>query len=345
MAARVSEPGATPPAAGEDRLIDWLRAQPWVRADDLIGDDATLTEWRGGLALTVDHQIEGTHFPAGTAADQIGRRLARVALSDLAAVGARPELALLALAGPPELDHRRFFQALLEECRDFHVRLAGGDLATAPVISASLTLLGSRFRRGRWIRRTNGRPGDRLWLGGPTGLSRLGRRLLEMGATWREASVHLPATLGLADEESRGVAREALNRHLLPSPQIELGGWLAARRRAAAIDVSDGLALDLHRLCRASGCGARLEADRLRPAAPFRSLAERLAIDPWEAVLAGGEDYVLLFSLPRRLRPPSQLRCTEVGELTAEAGRVTLEQRGTSRPLDAAGWDHLRQGR
>src|SRR6185295_17407006 len=137
----------------------------------------------GEWALTVDSQIEGTHFLAGLDPAVVARRLLAVNVSDLAAVGAVPAYGLLALSAPPGFDHRRFFRALGAQAKRYGIALGGGDLARAPIVVASLTLLGRR-RAARWLRRDTARPGDALWIGGTLGESALGRLLLERGAGW-----------------------------------------------------------------------------------------------------------------------------------------------------------------
>jgi len=108
----------------------------------------------------------------------------------------------------------------------------------------------------------------------------------------------------------------------------------------AAIDLSDGLALDLHRLCRESGVGATLESDALPQPARFDDLCRALDQDPLELTLTGGEDYVLLFTLPPRVEPPSELGCTRVGRLTGGQAVQLATAEGT-RALPPRGWDHF----
>jgi thiamine-monophosphate kinase len=309
----------------EDRLLAWLRGR--LGPGSLAGDDAAVLP-RGAWAVTVDSQIAGVHVDPGADPALLARRLLAVNLSDLAAMGALPAYAFLALSAVRGFDHRRFFRAFLAACRSHRLALAGGDLATHPTATtATLTLLGRRRRGGRWLARGNARPGDALWLGGTVGESAAGRVLLDTGGPGSGAGA---------------AARRAVRRHLLPSPQLALSGWLARQPRAAAIDVSDGVALDLRRLCRESGVGAVVEPEALPLAPGFAALCRRLGRDPLELALGGGEDYVLLFALPSRREPPARFGCRRIGEIVRGRRLVLRSADGRTRPLPALGWDHLR---
>jgi thiamine-monophosphate kinase len=352
--------------AGEDRLLRWLRLQLDRRrtggAAPLIGDDAAILPGGGPFAVTVDSQIAGVHFVPGLDAAVIARRLLAVNLSDLAAMGAAPAYAFLALTAAPSFDHRRFFRALLAACAHYQLRLAGGDLSRTPenaggvrasdhspgpdqALIATLTLLGRHRRGARWLRRAGAAPGHQLWLGGTAGESAAGRLLIGAGARFAAGRVILPA--GWAGWEERralaGAARRAVRRHLLPEPQLALGQWLARQKAGAAIDVSDGVARDLYRLCGASGVGARIEAARLPLAPDFTALCAALAADPAQLALGGGEDYVLLFTLPAGIEPPARFGCRRIGMITSRR-RLSLIAHGAATELPAAGWDHLGGG-
>ena len=346
------------PAPSEEGLVAWLRTLTARRQKGgerraqrerttLIGDDAATLP--AGQVVTVDQQIEGVHFPAGLAPAVVARRLLAVNLSDIAASGARPRHAFLALAAPPGFDHRSFFRALVRACGAHGVVLAGGDLAIAKDLHLALTLIGERRPGDATLARDRARPGQVLWLGGTLGESALGCELLRRGARPRGSSIVLPPSFPVRGGlRSAGV--RAVRRHLLPTPQLELGRWLAARGRGAAIaaiDVSDGLAKDLHRLCAASGVGVRLESVALRTATPprFAELADRLGLDPEQLVESGGEDYVLLFTLPKTLLPPRKFGALAIGAITRTPGVfVDVADAGPAsglRPLAATGWDHL----
>lgn len=323
---------------GEDELIDWLIRRTSRRGGRWIGDDAAILPM-GEWAVTVDSQIEAVHFMPGLDPSLIARRLLAVNLSDLAAMGAMPAFAFLALAAPSDFDHRLFFSALTEACDVYGLELAGGDLSKHSRVTATLTLLGRKPEDRRWLRRSDALAGEYLWLGGTVGDAAIGLTLLEEGVTIAGRTIRIPDDLGLS-ETLRRPARRAVRRQLSPEPQLELGRWLGSAPAGAAIDLSDGLARDLHRLCARSGVGAELVLDRLPLASGHKRLAGALGRDWKDLALSGGEDYVLLFSLPAGTMPPRRFGCTRIGAIS-ERG-VVLVAEGKKSPLPAAGWDHLR---
>ena len=248
---------------------------------------------------------------------------------------------LVALGIDDEDAARRFLAALVRAGRRYEVELIGGDTArptTTGRLDASLTVVGEIPADGAALTRDAARPDDRLWIGGPVGESALGLELVRLGARIAGRRANLPE--GLPDGLSR-VASRVLRRHLEPRPQIDLGLLLGRRSPAgAAIDVSDGLATDAARLCRRSGVGCELEEGALALRADARRLAGHLGRDPLKLVLGGGEDYVLLFTLP----PDAGLRhpgCRPIGRITARPGLKLRRVDGTLEPLPAGGWDHL----
>lgn len=330
-----------PPLNREDRLLRWLRS----RLDSsLIGDDAAILPPGGPFAVTVDSQISGVHFVADLDPAILARRLLAVNLSDLAATGATPAYAFLALSTAAGFDHRRFFRSLLAACRRHDVTLAGGDLARSPGGTiATLTLMGTKPEEGRWLRRGGARPGHDLWLGGPVGESAAGAILVARGARLAGSHVELPGAFDGAPPSLRKAARRAVRRHLLPDPQLALGAWLGRQEEGAAMDVSDGVACDLHRLCRESAAGAEILADALAFPARFFALCEAIGSDPLTLALGGGEDYVLLFTLPAGTAPPAPFGCRRIGRITRER-RIQLVRDGLRGDLPALGWDHLTGG-
>lgn len=326
---------------GEDELLRRLRARLGPAA--LIGDDAAvIAAAPRSFAVTVDSQIAGVHFVADLGPEVVARRLLAVNLSDLAAMGARPAYAFLALSAPSGFDHERFFGAFLHACRTHDVILAGGDLARCDQAVATLTLIGTKPKGGRWLPRDGARPGHGLWLGGTVGESAAGRLLVARGARPGASSrIRLPAGFS-GPSRLLAAARHAVRRHLLPDPQLELGIWLGRQKEGAAIDVSDGVARDLHRLCRESGCGAEIEGGSLPLSGGFIDLCGRLSADPLALALGGGEDYVLLFTLPIEAVPPESFGCRKIGTITGKR-KVFWQHHGRRRPLPDWGWDHLQR--
>ena len=329
--------GGSPDLAGEDALIDWLIHRTSRRGGRRIGDDAAILppdEW----AVTMDSQIEGVHFLPGLDPAAVAQRLLAVNLSDLAAMGATPAFAFLALAAPRNFDHRLFFSALTDACDDFALELAGGDLSRHSRVTAVLTLLGRKLEGRRWLRRSDARAGDNLWLGGTVGEAAVGLHLLEngMAVPGHEVRILDHPTLPETLHES---ARRAVRRQLLPRPQLELGWWLGSSQAGAVIDLSDGLARDLHRLCSKSRVGAEIRLDRLPLADGHKRLARSIGKDWRSLALAGGEDYVLLFSLPSGIEPPNRFECVRIGQI--RDGGIVLWEEGEKKSLPASGWDHL----
>jgi thiamine-monophosphate kinase len=324
----------------EDSLHAWLRRRLQRAGFDRVGDDAAILPTQGDWAVTQDQQIEGVHFSPGLDPRLVARRLLAVNLSDLAAMGAEPSFAFLALSCPCDFDARRFLESFIAACGDYLLELAGGDLARNDKVTTSLTLLGTLPSGGRWVLRSSARPGDHLYLAGAVGLSALGRHLLEAGARVEGRRIDLSPLANLSRAEQR-LGRSAIRAHLSPRPRLDVGRWLRAQLRAAAIDISDGLAVDLHRLCRESQVGATVRAESLPTSASFRSLCSRLAKSPSDLVMAGGEDYALLCAISPGVSPPPELACTRIGEITLST-QVSLESRGQVLPLAEAGWDHFR---
>lgn len=344
---------------GEDRLIGWLREHPGT---GMLGDDTALLPGSpDGYVATVDSQIAGVHVPADLDAGVLAERLLQVSLSDVAATGAtRPAgagndapwcFALVTIAAPQHFDHRHFFSILLQECATSGVTLAGGDLATSPTLTATMTLIARPPEGWRRIRRSGARPGDVLWCGGTVGESAAGLRLIRRGARLtahgERAHVFLPEIFR-RDEAVAESARRAVDRHLRPRAQVELGAWLASLgpdEHPAALDLSDGLARDLPRLARESGVGAEVDAASLPLAGgqeEFGALCAALETDPVDIALAGGEDYVLLFAVPVETTPPEHLGCRPIGRVV-EGDEITLVRGGYREPWPDMGWDHLDQ--
>lgn len=324
--------------SGEERLLSWLRVRGRTLGADLIGDDAAILPQADAWTVTMDTQIEGVHFPVGLSPERVAERLVRVNLSDLAAMGAQPVYAFLSLTGEREWGRKAFFDAFLRCCERFDFNLAGGDLTVHSSLVTVLTLLGRKGGQ-RWLRRSTAQPGETLWVGGNLGEAALGLALIENGWVAIEGEPRWRAE-PFGDPDLEALAKRCLQRYLAPDPQLALGTWLAQGSRGAAIDLSDGLAKDLHRLCRESGVGAEVDLALLPVDQHFAKLAGILDVDIREASLHHGDDYVLLFTLPEGGHPPGHFPCKEIGRIlgTPTVEWIDGDERGS---LEPRGWDHL----
>jgi len=339
---------ATPTVAdlGEHGLIARLRARvppppAWLAVG--IGDDAAVVEPpRNQLeVLTTDVLVEGVHFDRrfSTAAD-IGHKALAVNLSDLAAMGAEPRSALLSLALPAALAVAEF-DALLDGFLALAARhrlaLVGGNLAQSPgPLVVDVTAVGA-VRRRRALTRAGGRPEDELFLSGRIGGAAAGLARLQA----------LGAALAAGDPE----AEETVRRYRRPDPRVRLGLVVARNRAASAcVDLSDGLADAVRQLAAASGTGAELDAGEIPVEPGARAWSERQGRDALADAVAGGEDYELLFAVPRRRRRAflaaarlvKDTTVTRIGRLTPP-GAVVLARDGRTAPLPA-GFAHFGLG-
>jgi thiamine-monophosphate kinase len=316
--ARVSIPSdrQTPP--------DWLVVG--------IGDDAAVVEpERNRLEVfTADSIVEGVHFDRRfTPPDAIGFRALAVNLSDLAAMGASPRLALLSMALPPSLERDVFdriidgFAALAERSR---LQVIGGNLTRTPgPLLIDVTLVGTVKRRQALVR-NGAKPGDEVYVSGTIGTAVAGLRMLKMDAR-------------------TGAARDdaCIARYLKPEPRLRLGTLLARNRAATAcMDLSDGLADAVRQVAQASGVGMTIDASALPidPAAHARLRASEqndpgnADAEPLTAALAS-DDYELLFTISpksrgrlRHVRRHADVNVTKIGVCTADRRLVLTSPSG-----------------
>ncbi|MDA9401755.1 thiamine-phosphate kinase [Bradyrhizobium sp. CCBAU 45389] len=252
----------------------------------LVDDAAILSSSGDDIVVTTDAVVEGVHYLATDPPDTIARKALRVNLSDLAAKGAAPAGFVLTLALRSKEDSwlRPFADALGEDAKAFACPLLGGDTVSTPGPQMiSITAFG-RVPKGRMVGRTGARAGDRILVTGTIGDAALGLGVLTGGAA-AEALASDPA------------GREALiSRYRIPQPRNALA--LAVRDHAsAAMDVSDGLAGDLTKLCAASGVSATVDVASVPLSATAASLVARNVVCV-ETLLAGGDDYEVLCTVP-----------------------------------------------
>jgi thiamine-monophosphate kinase len=267
-----------------------------------IGDDAAVLELPSGqhLVAATDTLNAGTHFPVDTSPFDIGHKCLAVNLSDLAAMGATPRWALLSLS-LPRVNSKwvRLFSDGFKSLAQIHnVTLVGGDTTSGP-LSIGLTALGS-IEPGKQLTRSGARPGDLLVVSGTVGGAACALDMLQAGKHVAE--------------------QDLLDR---PQPRVELGQVLPGYA-SACIDISDGLLADLGHVLKASGCGAKLEIEKLPQTPVLAGLEDELR---WRYQLSGGDDYELLFTLPPQhrewleaLSQKQDVRLSVIGEIERDTG-------------------------
>ncbi|MDO9436791.1 thiamine-phosphate kinase [Hydrogenophaga sp.] len=295
-----------------------------------IGDDCALLQPRPGhqLAISSDMLVVGRHFFADVNPEALGHKALAVNLSDLAAMGARPLGFTLALALPhADDDWLSAFASGMFALADAHAcPLVGGDTTRGP-LNICITVFGEVLP-DRALRRDAARVGDDLYVSGCTGEARLALEHLR-GSDWAAAAQG-------ADLRAR------LER---PTPRNALGASLAEAGARAAIDVSDGLLGDLGHILLASGVGAELRVAWLPSAPALQTLPEKQRL---ECLLAGGDDYELLFTAPTSARAAvkaaaalSRTPVTRIGRTVAGSGVALRDEKGQTVPFEARSFDHF----
>ena len=286
------------------------------------------------LVVTMDTMIKGRHF-LDCPAETVGRKLLRVNLSDLAAMGAEPLGYLLATSWPLDIEETwiaGFCQGLAADQARYGVMLLGGDTTgTTGPMTLSLTAFG-RLSGDAVLDRGSVRVGDDFYVTGTVGDAYLGLRALR----------------GELDGLAAAARDSLIARYRLPEPRLAVGQALLREGLAAsALDVSDGLAADLGHLLEASGVGADIELAAIPVTAAARE-ALRLLAAPLELLLSGGDDYELLFAaVPGKREAIAQLSArlglpiTRIGAARSANGLRVRDEAGREVSLQVTGWTHF----
>lgn len=340
----MNSPGSAAPLVaeiGERALIDRIRGrlpEPPGFLTVGIGDDAAVAIPDRGefLVLTTDALVEGVHFDRRfSSASDIGYKALAVNVSDVAAMGASPRLALLSLMLPPALplaDLDGLLDGLLEMAGAARVTLAGGNITRSPgPLIVDVTVTGS-VRERHVLRRSGGRPGDALFVTGSIGGA-------AAGLGWLRSQASATPDPAMA---------ECVARHRRPEPRVRIGALLGRNRSAGAcMDLSDGLADAVHQIASASGTGAVVDVETLPIHPGAAAWFQRSVEDPVSAAISGGDDYELLFAVPRRgrgrlrhvIQQSRGVAITRIGELTPDGG--VMLRRGDELTPMPPGYTHF----
>lgn len=308
-----------------------FRRTPWQEVILGIGDDAAA--WRGDNQLqlaTTDTLIQDIHFDLDVISwEELGWKALAVNLSDIAAMGGIPKYALLALSLPGELeveDISKFINGMVHLAREFRVAIVGGNVAAAPNVIITVTIIASS-KSDVILKRSTASPGDQIAVTGYLGLSSAGLEMFK-GKTIPDPKLH-----------------DVLRRsHLRPMPKVKEGQILVKQGVKTAIDISDGLIADLDHICEFSKVYAKIKIESV----PVHPAVTKIFPNYQELALSGGEDYELLFTADEatiaRVKRALDCRVTVIGDITKEKlpKRVTVvDSNGNTIPYKKGGWEHF----
>lgn len=294
-----------------------------------IGDDAAVVAAPpGSLVLATDAVVEGVHADLRLGAlDDFGWKALVAALSDVGAMGAAPLHALVSIGAPAGTDLDRLVSGIAAASAAWQCPVVGGDLTSAPAVVVSVAVTGTLVGEEPPVTRGGAAPGDLLFVTGPLGASAAGLRLLRQSESGRSSD---PPAAAMVATGSADAGAGLVRRHLRPVPRLAEGQAARSGAASAMMDVSDGLAIDLHRLADASGVGFAVGPVPVADGATV------------EEALGGGEDYELVIAtadpqrLLERFADAGLDRPIRLGQCTAEP----RERLCDGRPLPRLGWEH-----
>ena len=342
--------GETLTDLGEKRLLQ--RLKPYLGEGEGIvrtfSEDCAVIDsgGRSYMLYTVDCLVEDVHFRREYVPFfYVGRKAIKVNLSDIASMGGTPKYFLVSIGAPAETPIQvieNIYEGITSVAKDLDVHLIGGNVTDSSRLFIDITLIGSVLK-GRTIMRNGAKPGDSIFVTGPLGSAAEGLLLLQDGFRLFQDGLILPD-----QQRDSHLVSEAILSQIDPPCLVGLAEKLAQTSTLSSmIDLSDGLAADLHEICRESGTGARIILKNL-PIAPAVLYWERKRNrDPRILALQGGEDYHLLFTVGHKFREmffrriqPSGIQVYEIGEMLPESdGIFGVDETGRSMPL-TGGYEH-----
>ena len=318
-----------------------------------IGDDAAVISQALGRdsVISSDLLIEEIDFHRASAPPRLlGHKALAVSLSDIAAMGARPNYSLLSLGLPEDVwrsDFKdKFYEGYLGLADQFGVTLAGGDISRSETRIVIDSIVVGEVSSGSAVMRSTARPGDQIFVTGTLGGAAAGLKLIELGARVSEPGAVATGLTSNPDSEDEAI-QSLLLRQLRPSPRVGWGIVLGSEKLASAmIDISDGLSSDLAHLCEQSGAGAVIDSASIPIDKNVIKLCGRRALDPLALALHGGEDFELLFTvspenvarLPRRV---DGVEISSIGEITGTARTVRIREKNREWDLPPEGFQHF----
>ena len=319
-----------------------------------IGDDAAVVRADSGkdILVSTDLLVEDIDFCRDTTRPELlGHKALAVSFSDIAAMGARPRWALIAIGLPKEIWNSEFvdsfYDGFFELATRYGVQLIGGDTSRTPEKIVIDSIMIGECSTGRAVLRSSAEPGDQIFVTGFLGEAAAGLRLIERGARLHPQSEQQPDDLDAQAGERHSIDHLLL-RHLRPEPRVGWGLLLGQNQLATAmIDISDGLSSDLHHLSAESKVGALIDASRIPIDHVVTELCGRRALDPLMLALHGGEDFELLFTvrpedvakLPTRVDGVS---VTRIGEIKESSHGIKISEGARVWDLEPGGWDHFK---
>ncbi len=307
----------------ENSFVKFLKSEFPFEDGIGIGDDTSIIKKGDGFQLiTKDILIEGVHFDQSYfTPEEVAARALAVNLSDIAAMGGKPEYFFLGIGFPENFKDEklfRFFKELKNRSNKWNVKLAGGDISSSPdKLFISITMVGSSINP---IRRDGARTGDLIGISRVTGESSLGLELLKRG-------IDIPYYSG---------------RHKVPDPELASGNIFSGFVNSM-IDVSDGLVIDLGRIMDNSNKGARIKYENIPVTEDMRTICEKYGLIETDHVLAGGEDFSLLFTISsdkEKEMKKSAVKYHIIGDVIDGEG-VSIEYHGREFEPERKGFDHF----
>jgi thiamine-monophosphate kinase len=327
---------------GEFGFIDKIRSAMKAKNPSVvlgIGDDAAIFKPTKGheMVFTTDMLVEGRHFDFKWISPwELGAKTMAVNISDCAAMGAKPTVAVVSLGVPsgyPVKDLEAFYDGMKGWGESYGAQIVGGDTVGSDKFVVNVALVGE-VEAGKALRRSGAKAGDALFVTGSLGDSAAGLHSLQHPS-----------------EKGKEVASLLVKRHLTPTPRFTVGRALSTQKLAtSAIDISDGLSSEVHHLCDESGLGAEIHEEALPISLSLAHYCEANGLNPLDFVLKGGEDYELLFTIPltkisqvvQKLPGETGVSVKSIGRMVPKAKGITLiTRKGQRVSLKSEGFDHF----